>query len=203
MIDFLQLDRAVFTWINITCSNSVFDVIMPWITSLGDATTVWLWLVLIGLLMIRHYYRSIGTGRDEGKRYTILKAFFFPCLYMVLIFGVNAGVYKGLKHLCQRPRPFLEQTVTLRVDSTSASFLRNSGSFPSGHACNAFMVATLFAGWFQRKRFGLYGLAALVALSRIYLGIHYPGDVLAGGCLGFAITWLMLFFHPLRNKIPA
>jgi membrane-associated phospholipid phosphatase len=74
-----------------------------------------------------------------------------------------------------------------------------SNPVPSGHAANAFMVAALLSEWLRRKRYCLYGMAALVALSRIYLGVHYPGDVLVGACLGFSITWLMLFFYPLKS----
>jgi undecaprenyl-diphosphatase len=89
----------------------------------------------------------------------------------------------------------------LRVSSTIASNLLNDGSFPSGHATNAFMVAALLAERVRRKRFAFYGLATLIALSRIYLGVHYPSDVVMGGCLGLTTTWLMLSFRPLRNKI--
>jgi len=201
MIDLLQFDRTVFVWINTDWSSSILDVIMPWISHLGDAATVWLWIALIGLLMIRQLARSIKTDQGKGQRYTIIRAVVFSCLYMALIYGVNAGAYNGLKHVSHRSRPFVEQTVTLRVSSTTASSLRNNSSFPSGHAANAFMVAALLAERLRRKRYGLYGLATLVALSRIYLGVHYPSDVLVGGCLGLAITWLMLFFRPLRDRI--
>ena len=192
MVDFLQFDRTVFVWINTDWSSSILDVIMPWITHLGDTATVWLWIALIGLLMIRQHARSNKTEQGEGQRHTIIKAVVFSYLYLALIYGVNAGAYTGLKHVSHRSRPFVEQTVTLRVSSTTASSLHNNSSFPSGHAANAFMVAALLAERFRRKRYGLYGMAGLVAVSRIYLGVHYPSDVLAGSCLGLSITWLML-----------
>jgi len=201
MISLLQLDRTVFVWINDQWSNSIFDVIMPWVTHLGDAATVLLWIALIGLLMIRHLARSNRTDQGRGQRRTIMKAVALYCLYMALIYGVNAGVYTGLKDLFHRSRPFVQQTVILRVSSTTVSDLSNDGSFPSGHASNAFMIAALLAEWFRRKRYVFYGVAALVALSRIYLGVHYPSDVIVGGCLGITITWLMLLFRPLRNRI--
>lgn len=203
MIGFLHFDRVVFAWIHADWSNFIFDLIMPWITRLGDAAIVWVWIVLIGLLMGWKLARSTETargGREQNR--TIMKSVVLSCLYMALIYGVNAGTYSGLKRVSHRSRPFVEQNITLRVSPTTASALGNNSSFPSGHAANAFMIATLLAEWLRRKRYYLYGMAALVALSRVYLGVHYPSDVLVGGCLGFAITWLMLFYSPLRDKIP-
>ena len=85
--------------------------------------------------------------------------------------------------------------------NTPALKLQKDGSFPSGHACNAFMIAALFAERVRRKRITFYGLASLIALSRIYLGVHYPSDVVIGSCLGLTVTWLMLSFRALRNRI--
>jgi undecaprenyl-diphosphatase len=82
-----------------------------------------------------------------------------------------------------------------------SSGLPRDGSFPSGHACNAFMIAIILAERLRRKRYVFYGLATVVALSRIYVGVHYPSDVIAGSCLGLVIIWLMLCFRPLRNRI--
>jgi undecaprenyl-diphosphatase len=198
---FSQIDRTAFTWINTDWSNPIFNVIMPWITHIGDTATIWLWIVFIGLLMGWQLAHSIETDQGRGQHRTIMKTVVLFCLYMALIYGVNAGVYSGLKHLFHRSRPFMQQTVILRVSSTTTSALGDDRSFPSGHAANAFMVAALLAERLRRKRYYLYSMAALVALSRIYLGVHYPIDVLVGGCLGLSITWLMLCFYPLRKRI--
>jgi undecaprenyl-diphosphatase len=61
-------------------------------------------------------------------------------------------------------------------------------SFPSGHAATAFAAAGVVALLHPRLRVAALGLAALVALSRVYLGVHYPSDVLAGAVLGLAIA---------------
>jgi undecaprenyl-diphosphatase len=201
VIDLLQLDRTVFDRINADWSSSILDAMMPSISHLGDAAIVWLWIALVALLMMRQLARSDSTAQGSGQHRTITKAVAFFCLYMALIYGVNAGVYNGLKQLFHRSRPFVQQTVMLRVSSKTALSLRHDSSFPSGHACNAFMVAAFLAQRFRRKRYGLYGLATLVALSRIYLGVHYPSDVLVGAGLGLSITWLVLSFRPLRNRM--
>lgn len=198
---FSQFDRTAFAWINTDWSNPIFNVIMPWITHIGDPATIWLWIIFIGALMGWQLAHSIETDQGGKQHRTIMKAVVLFCLYMALIYGVTAGAYSGLKHLFHRSRPFMQQTVILRVSSTTTSVLGNDSSFPSGHAANAFMVAALFAERLRRKRYYLYSMASLVAFSRIYLGVHYPIDVLVGACLGLSITWLMLFYRPLRNRM--
>jgi undecaprenyl-diphosphatase len=197
MSGILQLDRTVFIWINTDWSNAVFDTIMPWVSHLGDAITVWLWIAFIGWQLAH----VIKTGHGNGQSGKIMNAAVFFCLYMALIYGVNAALYNGLKNAFHRSRPFVQEIVTLRVSPTTAAAQRNDDSFPSGHASNAFMIAALLADRLGRGRYGWYGMASLVALSRIYLGVHYPSDVLVGSCLGLSVTWLMLSFRPLRNRI--
>ena len=84
------------------------------------------------------------------------------------------------KLLIHRHRPFVHQ---LGPHETSHSF-------PSGHSSTAFAGATMLAAFAPRLRVPLYVLAALIALSRLYNGDHYPTDVLAGAILGTAVGWV-------------
>ncbi len=196
MSNLLQIDRTCFTWINTGCSNPIFDVTMPSITHLGDAATVWLWIVFIGLLMVWQLAHSTETDQQcKRQPGAIIKAVVLFSLYMALIHGITTGACTGLKRLCNRSRPFLQQTVMLRISPATASVLANEGSFPSGHSTNAFMIAALLAERVRKKRYYPYCMAGLVAFSRVYLGVHYPADVIVGSCLGLSITWVMLFFH--------
>lgn len=94
-----------------------------------------------------------------------------------------AGVYvlnTAIKLVCRRQRPQLDGLPPLARTPTKLSF-------PSAH------TATAFAGAFSYARLGLpaaplYGLAAATALSRPYLGLHYPSDVIAGAALGTAVA---------------
>ena len=190
-----QLDRTVFDWINAGWSSSILDFIMPLISHLGDSYAVWLWIAFIGLLTGWQLIHLTKTNKEVKSKYEVIKAIGFLCLYMALIFGLNAGAYTGLKHLFFRPRPFVQQSVIVRVSNAAISGLKKNGSFPSGHACNAFMVAVFLASRIRQRRYVFYVMAAMVALSRVYLGVHYPSDVIMGALLGWTITSLMLHFQ--------
>ncbi|NMC56828.1 MAG: phosphatase PAP2 family protein [Eubacteriaceae bacterium] len=79
----------------------------------------------------------------------------------------------------QRPCHALPQAIIKKLPPI------NSYSFPSGHTCAAFGMAFALSNIFPALSFLFFTLAALVGISRIYLGMHYPTDVLIGGILGF------------------
>jgi undecaprenyl-diphosphatase len=58
-------------------------------------------------------------------------------------------------------------------------------SFPSNHAANSAALATVFSMVYPHLRFILWGLATTVMFSRVYIGVHYPLDIISGGLLGF------------------
>ena len=93
-------------------------------------------------------------------------------------------VVELVKALVRRSRP------SFRVIKARIVGLRAIGqSFPSGHTSQAFFTATLLAPYFHaggRLIFLLYGMALLVGITRMYVGAHYPRDVLAGAILGSA-----------------
>jgi undecaprenyl-diphosphatase len=79
--------------------------------------------------------------------------------------------------------------------------LPGSSSFPSGHSATSFACATLLAYLMPRFAIPLYVLAALIAFSRSYVGVHYPLDVLAGAALGFvtAVSLLVVLGYGRRR----
>ena len=93
----------------------------------------------------------------------------------------------GLKALADRPRPFeaLPQAHRLMGATVGASF-------PSGHAATAFAGAVALGVLTRRAVPALFVLALAIAYSRVYVGVHYPVDVLAGALLGSAVAFAML-----------
>ena len=96
---------------------------------------------------------------------------------------VAESVSAALKQWFERDRPPLSNP-----DPEPLVDLPATHSFPSGHATVSFACATVLALAVPRLRVPLYALATLISLSRVYVGVHYPLDVLAGAALGVGIA---------------
>ena len=105
----------------------------------------------------------------------------FPIASACVVSGLLGDFIKGyLKKAVMRPRPFLE------IPTLEPLIKRPKGfSFPSGHTTLAFAVAFIPA----------FLMAALVAFSRLYLGVHYPTDILGGICIGYVAGMITDFLY--------
>jgi undecaprenyl-diphosphatase len=105
----------------------------------------------------------------------------------LLVLGIKAGV--------QRPRP------AASVPEADPVMGANGWSFPSGHAATAFAGAVALTYLWRRAAPLFFLLAAAIAFSRVYVGVHYPGDVLVGAALGtvVALAWVAALRLPRRN----
>ena len=102
-------------------------------------------------------------------------------VWVVVAVGVSDLLADLGKALVRRHRPFEHQIGPSE----------RTHSFPSGHSATAFAGATMLAYFAPRARVPLYVLAVLIAYSRLYNGVHYPTDVLAGAALGTATALLL------------
>lgn len=93
----------------------------------------------------------------------------------------------ALKPLVHRDRPFVVLEDTRLIDQRPLT-----SSFPSGHAASAMAGALAASRLLPEVRFVWWALAALIAVSRVYVGAHWPSDVLAGALLGIAVAWFVL-----------
>jgi membrane-associated phospholipid phosphatase len=96
--------------------------------------------------------------------------------------GIGSLIVALLKESIDRARP---EHAHSNIDAAVAT--PGSPSFPSGHTATAFAAAAVVGAIYPRLRWPLYALAALVGLSRIYLGVHFALDVAAGAILGVSI----------------
>jgi undecaprenyl-diphosphatase len=111
---------------------------------------------------------------------------------------VAESVSGALKQWAGRDRPPLANPDPEPLVDLPATY-----SFPSGHATVSFACATVLALAVPRLRVPLYALATLIAFSRVYVGVHYPLDVLAGAVLGVAVARaLRMLAAALRRSAP-
>jgi len=108
-------------------------------------------------------------------KYNKLKRLWITLLSTVIITYV-------LKFIIHRARPLVEVLIQ-----------KSGYSFPSGHATAVFSVLPLLDKEFPRLRYIWFALAIILLFSRIYLGVHYPSDVIAGAMVGYLIGTIILY----------
>lgn len=95
-------------------------------------------------------------------------------------FMIEHVIYRFAKKKIKRLRPFNVLPGIKRLMRIPDEF-----SFPSGHAAGAFLMATLLNHFYPSLSIPFYSTASLIGFSRVYNGVHYPSDVMAGSVLGF------------------
>ena len=186
----LHIDKEILLAIN--GWHAPWADTLMWIIS-AKATWIPLYLLLVGLLVWR-YRKPAPTSVTWLQRVP-------ACVVMIAVIGLAVGaadfIASGiLKELVARPRPTrvpeLEGVLHLVNDYKSGRF-----GFVSSHAANTMAVALLFS-LIWRKRIATVGLLLWVAMncySRMYLGVHYPTDILGGLIVGSLVAvgayWLL------------
>ena len=163
---FTNIEASVFYFLNHTLANPVFDAAIKLFMQFTGKFAI----VLIGVIALFF-----------GKKHLKISAMVFLSAYVI-----SRYVFKAIKFFVQRPRPFHSLDDVRLLMGTHEGF-----SFPSGHATTSFCLATVVAMRYPKLRWPAYIAAALVALSRPYLGVHYPTDILAGSMLGAVIGYLV------------
>ena len=163
----LNMDGGVLLWIQEVLRCALLDPIFIVYTQLGDAGMLWIVVSLVFLCIPRT--RKAGVVS-----------------LMAMLLGLLC-TNVALKRLVGRDRPWLvvEGLIPLVAE-------HDPNSFPSGHTCAAFAAAsawcrTLPARW---MKITAVVLAALMGFSRLYVGVHFPTDVLAGMAVGLFCGWL-------------
>jgi undecaprenyl-diphosphatase len=122
-----------------------------------------------------------------------------PSAFMLVTAGVLLADMLALllKVAGGRKRPFLVDPEQDPLVGTPLDL-----SLPSGHAATSFAGATLLAWYAPRLALPLFALAVLVAWSRVYVGVHYPLDILAGAVLGFVVARALRWLEANRPRSP-
>jgi undecaprenyl-diphosphatase len=180
-----SLDTQLLLLINHGLSNSLFDILMPALSHRG-------YLLVIPFLLAMLLQGARGSN-EQSKTYiaTAVWTFLIACLAAYL----SGFVEDWMKDAVARVRPCRAIEGIRLITNCPKSF-----SMPSGHAISSFSFALPL--FYLTKRFmdlawRLYPLllASAIAFSRVYLGVHYPTDVLTGALLGAAIGMALSFAY--------
>ena len=173
----IKIDTSLFFLLNFKAQNCVFDLLMPILTNLDY------WRIPFLLLAIS----LVVFGKKRGRIAVLL-----------LIVGITLSdqvCNSLLKPLVGRARPCnVLENVRLLVNCTKAY------SFPSSHATNIFTGMLLLSYVYPKLKIGLLTAAALVAYSRVYVGVHYPFDILAGTILGILCALTIIVLYKLLSR---
>ncbi len=178
-----DVNSFLFHLINSVWTNPVLDLCMTFLSLINDYGLVWLMLLAV--------LAALGgrTGRWAA---------------LVGLVALVAGLISSevLKNLVMQPRPFLSISDVRLLISPPSSY-----SFPSVNVAYAFaassgasLAARRLLGRVPLWGWGFLALAAAISYSRIYVGVHYPGDVLGGALLGLFVGWLAAFIIDRLGK---
>ncbi|MGQ0734531.1 MAG: phosphatase PAP2 family protein [Acidobacteriota bacterium] len=167
-----SFDLALLQWLT-SWHGPALDHAMAWASLVGGGGRLWLLLGVMG----------IATPRYRAAAWRLL-----------LTLGVSYGLVDGaLKPLIARPRP----PVHVEAAGRALPPPPVSWSFPSGHAASSVGAAIAVSRMWPQARLVWWTLAAVIAHSRLYLGHHYPLDVLGGALVGSAVAfWVLGGRHP-------
>lgn len=171
MLESIQtLDATVLLWIQEHLRTALLNGPMVFVSTLGNAGIFW---IVLGLIL---------SCIPKTRKYGIL-----ALLSLLVCFLFNNIL---LKNLIARPRPYTQIPELIMLMKCPADH-----SFPSGHACSSFAVAgslmwTMKSRW-NALRIPALILAILIAFSRLYVGVHYPTDILAGVAIGLLGSFII------------
>jgi len=162
-----SFDLAIFYFFNHTISTGFLDKFFSIITDVNKWYIAY--LVLAGI--------AVTKGGPRGR-------IAVAGLILLIIFTDQTG-HKLFKEIFQRLRP-----CSVLPDVITPIDCRGSFSFPSNHALNNFAAATFLWRLFPKFKWVFFITAFLIALSRVYLGLHYPSDIVTGAIMGSAFGYL-------------
>jgi undecaprenyl-diphosphatase len=175
----MPLDLSILKFINVTITNPVFDFIFGHI---GNTRFLSLPILIIIVLLL-------WKGGPKGRWLVLLS--------IITAILVDSSIHYIWKPLFARPRPCHAEPAIAWL-----RLIKGCGGkygLPSSHAANLFSQTVVIGAFYKSSRYYMYPLAFLISLSRVYLGVHYPSDILAGAFYGAIIGILILYIAKVAD----
>jgi undecaprenyl-diphosphatase len=168
----IQADRQALLWLN-GRHSPFFDAVM-WFVS-GRPEWIPLYLAILAFVIWKYRTRAVWI-----------------IVALVILIVLSDQFANLLKNGVQRLRPCKDPEIGHLVYRVR-NYCGGAYGFVSGHAANSFALATFISMLFRKQwlTISIFVWACLISYSRIYLGVHYPGDVLGGGLLGAMLAWIL------------
>jgi undecaprenyl-diphosphatase len=167
---FYSIDLVIFYFVNHSLSIGFLDKFFSILTNVNNWYIAY--IILLGIAFLK--------GGIRGK---------ISVVFIILLIIVTDQLgFKLFKEIFQRIRPCNALSDVLVPLGCNGTY-----SFPSNHALNNFAAATFFYQLFPKLKWILFVTAFLVSLSRVYLGLHYPSDILGGAIIGSAFGYVFSF----------
>ena len=164
-----NIDRSLLVWLHEN-HISILNQVMPFITDADN----WILPILFLILYL---------GFFKGKKGKVSL-----CL-LIIALSLNDSI------CAQILKPFFERVRPSHMSIEGLNLLVSKGgkwSMPSNHASNMFSLAVILSYFYGRFKVILFFLATVIAISRVYVGVHYPGDVIIGALIGYIISWTVI-----------
>lgn len=176
---FVSWDTNLCIHINRYSTNYAVAVFFKTISRLGDG---WFWYAMLATALVFHGLEAI-----------------LPLISTLIVSMIGLGTYKMLKVKTVRPRPYQVHQVIVLGERPLDVF-----SFPSGHTLQAVLFTATLGSYFPELLIIMLPFTALVALSRMVLGLHYPTDVLIGAGIGYGLSFMAPSLQStIQQSLPA